>query len=654
MTLGFKKLSVAVAVAAALGMAAPMVATTTANAVDTPVSAADTQEQTTWNWVDDFTSFDAVSGDNATWHAQWRGQRDIWYDFTKDVKHAEAADGSYRYWYGFGAQDSGPVGFQTIDGVKLGVVSVANNVPNGTDTAITWKAPKDGTVWLTFGQGEPYRSVAGGSITFAVQTVTSSGAASTRKLATLTDTSTPAGWDSPIPLRVEANGYVRILAESSGSFADGRVFASPTITYDAPDSYSFVDEVSQTFQQQTTGTWSVERETAADTWQAVTGRSGSNATYMYNTYYGGGVNKASSSIAGGNQNDFRGILIDQPWDSLSTALTWTAPKAGKVTVGLRNNEPYRLSASKTPSQPLQLKLQKGSEDPICSVSLPAQAYVQSAEFASCVSKNGVIDVAEGDKVRIIATSAQNEDISDLTVSPIVSYVNENTTDGTYSAKVANVTDHRADKTSDANVPDGSLTAPAAPAGYTFAGWYSDADLATALGADVKSGVAYAKFVPVADVIKFQGGSLGLDRFKNEDGTTDYTKTDLRFGYKYALPEGATYNQSASGWRYGVTSADLGSLNLSTKVTSYEVGEDGVLEANLMFLGLRAVNYRRPIYVAAFTGYTTADGTPVVVSETQGNARSVYQVADDVTNDDQAGSELKTFAEGIKNAAPAQE
>ncbi|KAB7789509.1 InlB B-repeat-containing protein [Bifidobacterium leontopitheci] len=656
MRLGLRKLSVAVAVAAALGMAVPMVATTTANAVDTPASAADTQEQTTWNWVNDFTSFGAAAGDNATWHAQWRGGSGVWTDFEVNNGKAEASDDAYRYWYvnGAGATKDGPVGFETVGAVKRGVISVGSN---GVDGAVTWKAPKAGTVWVSLGDGEPYRAAAGGSITFGLQLVKSNKTDFyTLKMSTLTDTTPVAGWNSPIPVTVEKGDYLRLLSETSNGIADGRVYASPTVTYDAPDSYSFVDELSQTFLEEVASrtpnnTWSVEQQTGDDSWEKVTqrGTAGSqtapNAAYYYNTWYGSGINVRVASLTASNRNALTGILNDDvATTGKGAALVWTAPKAGKVTIGVRNDEPYRQSASHT--GPVVLTLQKGDDSALCTATLAGGSTARSDEFANCLqSSKGVIDVQAGDKVRIIA-NADGANHGDVIISPIVSYLTEDTNAGTYSAKVANVTDYRGDKVSGSTgTTAASFTAPAAPAGYTFAGWYADSELTTPLDSAKKSGVAYAKFVKTEDVIKFQGGSLRVGKYTTSDGTDDYSKTDLRFGYHVDVPDGATFDKATSGWRYGTASVDLSALNYRTKVAATKE-ENGKLAVNLIFTGITSANYARNLYVAAFMGYTTADGTPVVASETEVRSSSVQSVATAIQSSSSASAEEKAYAAGI--------
>ena len=66
------------------------------------------------------------------------------------------------------------------------------------------------------------------------------------------------------------------------------------------------------------------------------------------------------------------------------------------------------------------------------------------------------------------------------------------------------------------------TAPDAPEGYVFAGWYADADYTEFIGTDVTSGKAWAKFVE-EDVL-----TIKPQVRVNDDGSVPTDKTDIRF------------------------------------------------------------------------------------------------------------------------------
>lgn len=658
--LGLRKVMAVIATGAAFAMIAPTMAVAQQTTPgDTTVVADDAAERTTWSWVDDFTSFAAAEGANATWHAQWKGGSGEWNDFDSD--NAKLEGEGFRYWFVHGNKSnppasSGPVGYETVGGVKRGVVSVGDN---SVDGAVTWKAPKAGTVWLTLASGEPYRAAASNqTIAFGVQ-LRRGESDLLLKSSTLTDTTPAAGWDSPLPITVQAGDYVRIFAESNSNITDGRVYASPTITYTSPDSYSMVDEFAQTFIQNTTGTWTAERQTGDNTWAALTVRGAANnanqpsASLYYNTWYGTGINVRVGSLPASNRNTLTGIINDDVSDpTKGAALTWTAPKAGKVTVGVRNDEPYRLSASHTGSLTLQLK--KNDEAAVCTATLAAGSTARSADFASCLeSSKGVIDVVAGDKIRIISTAANNTDHGDLVVSPVISYLTENTSDNTYSAKVANVTNYRGDKPANtAGSTAASFTAPAAPEGYAFAGWYTDGTLTTPLATTAKTGTAYAKFVKAYSdasagetdgIIQFQGGSLRAD-YKDSTGSADYTKTSLRFGYHVVVPTGATYTNTESGWKLGLSETNLPVNQISNKF----ITTDGVVTTNLVVTNIDQTKYDTSFYAKPYVTYTTQDGTKVTAYGDVSH-RSVKEIAVKIQSSDSATQDEKTYAAGILSA-----
>ena len=78
-------------------------------------------------------------------------------------------------------------------------------------------------------------------------------------------------------------------------------------------------------------------------------------------------------------------------------------------------------------------------------------------------------------------------------------------------------------------------------GMAFAGWYKDASFTTPCAASDVEGAAYAKFVPITDLLQFKGGSLRMDV------TDPSTSTYLRFGYTMAIPEKSAFIEN--GWYY---------------------------------------------------------------------------------------------------------
>ena len=106
----------------------------------------------------------------------------------------------------------------------------------------------------------------------------------------------------------------------------------------------------------------------------------------------------------------------------------------------------------------------------------------------------------------------------------------NNADGTYGVKLAEgaylLQDYR-------NGDQASWMYPTQK-GMAFAGWYKDAAFTTACTASDVGGAAYAKFVPITDLLQYKGGSLRMDVAQPSELTW------LRFGYTMSLPEGASF------------------------------------------------------------------------------------------------------------------
>ena len=125
------------------------------------------------------------------------------------------------------------------------------------------------------------------------------------------------------------------------------------------------------------------------------------------------------------------------------------------------------------------------------------------------------------------------------------YIPTQNEDGTYGVKLAEgaylLQDYRSGEQT-------SWTYPTQE-GMAFAGWYKDAAFTTPCAARDVEGAAYAKFVPITDLLKYKGRSLRMD--KGDPSETTY----LRFGYTKAIPNGATYIEN--GWYYKRLSAPTG-------------------------------------------------------------------------------------------------
>lgn len=174
------------------------------------------------------------------------------------------------------------------------------------------------------------------------------------------------------------------------------------------------------------------------------------------------------------------------------------------------------------------------------------------------------------------------------------------------------------------------TAPTAPSGQTFAGWYADSQYGTPSTAT--EGTAYAKFVNIADVMKFKGGSLRMD-------ATPSVSEGLRFGYSLFLPEEMQF--VSSGWKYTIKGTDY------TKVAEHQALYDsGVIDTNLVFLNVPKNDYAEDISVEMYVTYKTSDGTTVTFKEPTAQIRSVNKVAQFILDSPNASAEEKEYAQKI--------
>lgn len=177
-------------------------------------------------------------------------------------------------------------------------------------------------------------------------------------------------------------------------------------------------------------------------------------------------------------------------------------------------------------------------------------------------------------------------------------------------------------------------------GMAFAGWYKDATFTTPCAASDVEGAAYAKFVPITDLLQFKGGSLRMDV------TDPSTSTYLRFGYTMAIPEKSAFIEN--GWYYKkvtVSSPD------DVRFVAYNnaMNNDGTVTANLVFNNVKTNLYKANFTEKAFVKYVTADGTTVEAVESDYQTRSVGEVADAILKHPMASNSEKEYALKIKSA-----
>ena len=148
---------------------------------------------------------------------------------------------------------------------------------------------------------------------------------------------------------------------------------------------------------------------------------------------------------------------------------------------------------------------------------------------------------------------------------------------------------------------------------------------------------------VADEVKidFLGGSLRMD-YKNPDGSYDFTKTSLRFGYQIKLPEGAVLESWK--WDYGTSEENL---SLAVKGENKVPQVDGSFVSNLVLKNAPVAKYDTLVYTALSVTYEKDGKTITVTDKTE--SRSVKAVAEAIVNAPNAPASEKEYAEGLLNA-----
>ena len=177
-------------------------------------------------------------------------------------------------------------------------------------------------------------------------------------------------------------------------------------------------------------------------------------------------------------------------------------------------------------------------------------------------------------------------------------------------------------------------------GMAFAGWYKDASLTTACTASDVEGAAYAKFVPITDLLQYKGGSLRMDVAQPSELTW------LRFGYTMALPEGASFVEN--GWYFKKVSTSQ-PTDVRRLANNNVLNIDGTITANLVFTGVTTNYYSANFSEKAFVKYVTADGTTVEAVESDYQVNSVLGVAEVILAHPMASKAEKDYATQIKAA-----
>lgn len=336
-------------------------------------------------------------------------------------------------------------------------------------------------------------------------------------------------------------------------------------------------------------------------------KNGTNGTLTVN---GGTLTSNHSAVQNWNKAQILGgSLIGQIWTD-----AWVEGAIGETIIGGDAQFTGEIVVDITGEVPPTLKIEGGSLD-------VTSWRVTSAAAAA----NATVAVSGG-----TFTAAVPEDYC------AAGYAPTDNGDGTYGVKLAEgaylLQNYRSGD-------QASWTYPTQE-GMAFAGWYKDASFTTACTASDIEGAAYAKFVPITDLLKFKGGSLRMDKGVPSESTY------LRFGYTKAIPEKATYIEN--GWYYKMLSAPTSG---DRRLVAYNnaLNNDGTITSNLVFNGVAKNYYTANFTEKAFVKYMTVDGTTVEAVEDAYHSRSVSEVADAILAHPMASEAEKDYATSIKSA-----
>ena len=184
------------------------------------------EQKNDWNWVKDYTH----GTQGFSWKAQQKTANGDWTDITTfDTQWSNWKINNADYPVGI----ENPTQGQTNPTDRDNIHGLLAPGPNGYAGAIAWKAPKTGTITLSFKNDEPVRrAVAGGSDGTVMLAVTNG--TKTVQSVDLSTTAKPTeGWTTTQDLEVKAGEWIRVSAVSKdgSNLKNGSLRISPTITY---------------------------------------------------------------------------------------------------------------------------------------------------------------------------------------------------------------------------------------------------------------------------------------------------------------------------------------------------------------------------------------------------------------------------------------
>lgn len=181
---------------------------------------------------------------------------------------------------------------------------------------------------------------------------------------------------------------------------------------------------------------------------------------------------------------------------------------------------------------------------------------------------------------------------------------------------------------------------AVPAGYC-AGGFAPAKTTDASG-NVTYGVA-------SGLVNFWGGSLRMDKYENADGTFNTDEADLRFGFNFDLPQGAT--REAFGFDWGTNKSDLNhhvkGVNYRDAITQrLDTDPEGVkgTVSNLVITNIPKAYFNTMIYARMWVTYKLNGVSYTIHTDVQ--SRSVSDIATKIMNAGQTDSKEYKYASAL--------
>lgn len=162
--------------------------------------------------------------------------------------------------------------------------------------------------------------------------------------------------------------------------------------------------------------WHGQVQDADGTWSDIADIDPIYPNWAHNTFYGPGVDYADHALPA-DRSGIHGLLSDDPKTAGATAMSWQAPKDGTVRLSLPEDEPYLRQAGNAGA--VTLSVYRNGE--LLHSAVIEDSLKRSDEFAAWLEDGGLIDVADGDWVRVTLEAAPGTTKPSVHVSPTIAY-----------------------------------------------------------------------------------------------------------------------------------------------------------------------------------------------------------------------------------------